>query len=116
MILSRVELWKTIFESKYIYFRVILRTYESRQSHSSDCADELDGGTVVEIAIFDGELFALAAVVVDEIDGERAPLIGTGVEHAVLAVQIAGAHGLRAQTIEQRHFGARRNANLFFFF
>lgn len=68
----------------------------------------------MQVALFHGELLALAAVVVDEIDGERAPLVGARVEHAILAVQVACAHCLRAETIEQRHFGTRCNANFKF--
>lgn len=40
-------------------------TYESGQSHAGDGADEFNRGAVVNVALFDGELFGLAAVVVD---------------------------------------------------
>lgn len=46
-----------------------------------------------------------------QVDVEGTPLLGTGVEVAALYVQVARADCLRPQTIEQRHFGPRRDAH-----
>lgn len=44
-------------------------------------------------------------------DVKGTPLLGAGVEVAALYVQVARADCLRAQAIEQRHLGPRRDAH-----
>lgn len=86
-------------------------TYQPRQCHPGLGADKLDGVSVVDVAVLHGELFRLALVVGEQVDGEGTPAGGTGVEARLLHVQVARAHRLRAQPVEQSHFGARRDAH-----
>ena len=66
------------------------------QGHPGDGTDELDGGAVMDVSVPDGEFLAFGLVIVEQVDGERAPLHGGGVEVAVVDVQVAGAHSLRS--------------------
>lgn len=52
------------------------------------------------------ELLTLALIVVQQVDGERAPLRRAGVEIAFLHVQVPRADRLRPEPVEQRHLGA----------
>ena len=64
---------------------------------------------VVVVELFVPSL--VLVVLVHEVHVEGAPLVRARVEHVVLAVQVASAHRLRSQAIEQRDLGARRDAH-----
>lgn len=61
---------------------------KSRKSHARDGAHQLHGGAVVDISFPHLELLRLALVVVQQVDGEGAPLGGRRVEVAILHVQV----------------------------
>jgi len=85
---------------------------EPGQRHAGDTTHQFDGATVVHVTVPDVELFTLALVVVQQVDGERAPLRRARVKVALLHVQVPSAHRLRPEPVEQRHFRAAGDAQI----
>lgn len=91
---------------------VHLANHQPRQSHSCNGAHQFHGATVVHVTVAHLKLLRLALVIVQEVDGERAPLRRTRVEIAVLHVKIARADCLRSQSIEKCHLRAAGDAQV----
>lgn len=86
-------------------------SYQSRKGQSCLGTDEFDGVAVVNISLANAEFFRFGLVVCQQVDREGAPSAGTGVETASIHVEVASAHCLRAQTVEQGDLCARANAH-----
>lgn len=106
-----VQLRDSVTRVQYDLRLVQLSYDQPRQGHARHGAHKLHSGAVVNVAVFDDKLFALAAVIIDQVDHERAPLISARIENSVLTVQVSCANCLRAQTIKQGYFGTRCNTD-----
>ena len=65
---------------------------EPGQGHASDAADQLDSGTIVDVALLHGELFRLGFIVIKQVNLKGAPLHRARVEVPILNMQVPSAY------------------------